>query len=313
MKILFTADLHINLHKKNVPYDWAISRYHALFEHYLSMIHEHNINLFVLGGDIFDKKPEFDELELYFELVNALQVKTIIYDGNHEATKKGKTFFSNLITVTELINPLVKVIDDITTIYGVDVVPFCKLQSINSEKHKKSNILLTHVRGNIPPHVKAELDLEKLKAWDIVLAGDLHNHENTQENIVYPGSPITTSFHRTEVKTGVIILDTDTLEYKFERMYLPQLIRKRISSTDSIDKTAFHHTIYEVEGNISELSSVDNSVLIDKKIIKRKFTPTLNLRDMTIEEEISKYCTDILKLSEIDINRLITIHKENNE
>lgn len=310
MKVLFTADLHINLHKKNIPYEWSISRYHALFEQYLTIIKEHNIDVFVLGGDIFDKKPEFDELELYFELVHSLPVRTIVYDGNHEATKKGRTFFKHLQQATFNINPLVSVVDSICTIHGLDVLPYCKLHEIDSKKHKKSDVLLTHVRGNIEPHVKAELDLEKLKDWKVVLAGDLHNHDNSQKNIIYPGSPVTTSFHRNEVKTGVVILNTDTLTYTFLQLYLPQLIRKRVESKEDIVPTSFHHTIYEVEGNMSDLAKVEDNELIDKKIIKRKFTSTLNLKDMTIEEEIEQYARAVLKINDDDINRLIERHKE---
>jgi DNA repair exonuclease SbcCD nuclease subunit len=310
MRILFTADIHINLNKKNVPYEWAISRYHALFENYLTIIKEHNIDLFIIGGDVFDKKPDFDELELYYELVYSLPVNTIIYDGNHEASKKGKTFFTKFKGVTSFINPLVSIIDEITTIYGVDIVPYNRLKDIDSAKHKNSNILCTHVRGNIPPHVKSEIDLERLGAWKVVLAGDLHSHTNSQENIVYPGSPVTVTFHRNEVDTGVIVLDYETLKYTFIKLHLPQLIRKRIGGEGEIVKTDFNHTIYEVEGNVSELAKVNNSELIDKKIIKRKFTPTLQLKDMTVSQEVEHYCKTILKLDDTTTNRVIDRHKE---
>ena len=66
------------------------------------------------------------------------------------------------------------------------------------------NICFTHVRGEIPPHVKPEMDLELFAKYDLVLAGDLHSYENSQKNILYPGSPVTTSFHRHNVDTGII-------------------------------------------------------------------------------------------------------------
>lgn len=310
MRVLFTADLHISLHKKNIPYEWSIDRYKLLFIAYNKLIANNNIDIFVLGGDIFDKKPEFDELELFLEFIRTLSVKTIIYDGNHEATKKGKTFFTFLKSAINAINPLVSVIDDVTTINGIDIVPFCKLHSTDFSKIKKSKILMTHVRGNIPPHVKAEIDLEKLKSWEIVLAGDLHNHENTQLNIIYPGSPVTTSFHRTEVRTGVVILDTETLTWEFNELKLPQLIRKRVSDLDSVQETFFNHTIYEVEGDLVQLGNVKESKLIDKKIIKRKSEATLQLKDLTIEEEIKLYMSNILKIKAEDIARILSIHME---
>lgn len=45
-----------------------------------------------MAGDIFDKLPSMEELELYFIFVKGCKVRTIITTGNHEATKKGKSF-----------------------------------------------------------------------------------------------------------------------------------------------------------------------------------------------------------------------------
>ena len=50
--------------------------------------------------------------------------------------------------------------------------------------------------------------------------------------------------------------------------------------------TEYHHTIYELEGDIAELSSVANSDLLDKKVIKRNSEATLVIdKEMTLEEE----------------------------
>ena len=69
--------------------------------------------------------------------------------------------------------------------------------------------LYTHVRGEIPPHVTPEVDLDRFNDFPVVYAGDLHSHSNTQRNIVYPGSPMTTSFHRDVVKTGYLLIDEE--------------------------------------------------------------------------------------------------------
>ena len=57
---------------------------------------EKTVDLHIIGGDLFDRVPSMDELTLYFDFIKDIKVPTIIYDGNHEATKKNKTFFSNL-------------------------------------------------------------------------------------------------------------------------------------------------------------------------------------------------------------------------
>ena len=90
--ILFTADWHIKLGQKNVPTDWATKRYQMFFE----QIHEleKDCELHIIGGDLFDRVPSMDELTLYFDFIRAVTIPTVIYDGNHEATRKNKTFRS---------------------------------------------------------------------------------------------------------------------------------------------------------------------------------------------------------------------------
>ena len=65
MKILFTADLHIKLGQKNVPIDWAKNRYNLLIEQLAAI--QDSADMLVLGGDIFDRIPTMDEIEIYFD------------------------------------------------------------------------------------------------------------------------------------------------------------------------------------------------------------------------------------------------------
>src|SRR6476469_3341208 len=101
--ILFTADWHIKIGQKNVPAEWAKNRYSQFFEQINEL--EGNADLHIVGGDIFDKLPNMEELEVYFDFVRGASIRTLIYAGNHEATKKGKTFFSSLKVVTNAVNP----------------------------------------------------------------------------------------------------------------------------------------------------------------------------------------------------------------
>ena len=91
MKILFTADIHIKLGQKNVPIEWAKNRY-AIFIQQLAAECTW-CDLLVLGGDVFDRMPTMDELEVYFDLVASISIPCVIYAGNHEALKKDTTFF----------------------------------------------------------------------------------------------------------------------------------------------------------------------------------------------------------------------------
>ena len=308
--ILFTADWHIKLGQKNVPIAWACTRYKLFFEKIYEL--EKDVNLHIIGGDLFDRVPSMDELTLYFDFVKGVSVNTIIFDGNHEATRKHKTFFTNLKRVTEELNPKVKVITETFYLHDWAILPYADLHRKNSiEDIDDVDYLFTHVRGEIPPHVTPEVDLERFDKFKTVFAGDLHAHENTQRNIVYPGSPMTTSFHRNVVKTGYLLIDDDW-SWTWHEFDLPQLLRKTVSSTEEMVQTEWHHTIYEVEGDVSDLSGVKNSDLLDKKVIKRKTEATLILdKEMTIEEELGEYLSYILELDETKVKKIIGVFSDN--
>ena len=106
--------------------------------------------------------------------------------------------------------------------------------------------MFTHVRGEIPPHVKPEVDLGRFDDFPVVFAGDLHAHSNTQRNIVYPGSPMTTSFHRQEVETGYLLINPKDWSWNWWPFTLPQLIRKTVRKAEDMVPTNYHHTIYAV-------------------------------------------------------------------
>lgn len=311
MKILFSADWHIKLGQKNVPVPWATARYESFFE----QIHKltEDVDLHIIGGDIFDRVPTLNELELYFDFVSDINVETIIFDGNHEATKKNKTFFSSLEEVTQKLNALVTIVDEsYEDSRGFSILPYCDL-------HKKDSIELlnpklpvfTHVRGEIPPHVTPEVDLDRFAKFPVVYAGDLHSHSNTQRNIVYPGSPMTTSFHRSRVSTGVLVILLEEQDWYWEELQLPQLIRKTVSSEDEMVQEFYDHVIYELEGDLGDLSKVSNSNLLDKKIVKRSTEAALVLGgNMSIGEELVEYLTYILEIPEEKIPGVIGIYND---
>lgn len=301
MKILFTADIHIKLGQKGVPIDWAKNRYEILMDQLWGL--QERVDLMIVGGDIFDKLPNMEELEVYFDFVASCKIPTIIYSGNHEAVKKNTTFLTNLKQVTTKINDLVTILDDFYSQDNIDFIPYNKLKEYHPGDHDfHGDILCTHVRGEIPPHVKPEVDLQIFDRWKVVLAGDLHSYDNCQRNILYPGSPVTTSFHRTLVDTGVIILDSSTLEHTWVRLEVPQLIRKTVKAGDPTPPTDYHHTVYEVEGDLSELSVLEDSEFVDKKV-SRKETDTALILDpeFSIQDEVREYLTYILQVNESSI------------
>jgi len=311
MTILFTADLHIKLHQKNIPVQWAKTRYKLLFDNLIKLSRE--VDLVILGGDIFDRTPTLEELELFFAFVKEVEKPTYIYDGNHESTKKNDTFFKYLAPIVKNCNSLVTVITEPFEEKGkFSILPYCELHKPNSIEMLDSSVpLFTHVRGEIPPHVKPEVDLDRFARFPIVFAGDLHSHGNTQRNIVYPGSPLTTTFHRSKVETGVIIVQDDW-DWVFISLQLPQLLRYTVKVIEDMKPGVYDHIIYELEGDIQDLMHVrSDSSLLDKKIVKRSVDTALILdKDMSVSDELVEYLTYILELPDEKVKNLIGIFND---
>lgn len=307
MSKLLLADIHIKLGQKNVPKEWALNRYRMFFD----QVSKIDVDEIIIPGDIFDRMPTLEELTLYFQFISGLTVPTKISTGNHEATKKGKSFFTELKGVSERLNPLVEIVVDY--IYEVDdyyIVPYEFIKNKSTWDGLACKHVFTHVRGEIPPHVKPEIPLEWLDKFPIVFAGDLHSHSNTQRNIVYPGSPMTTSFHRSEVEAGYIIIEDDW-SWKWHAFDLPQLIRKTVSDPSEMIPTDFHHTIYELEGNIKDLSKIENSDLLDKKLVKRSSDTALVLdKSMSISDELVEYLRYIQELPDATIDNIMEVFNE---
>ena len=310
MKFLVLADIHIKLGQKNVPKEWAMKRYEMFFDQVA--LAEQDVDVVVIPGDIFDRMPTLEELTLYFQFISERRKRTIISTGNHEATKKGKSFFTELKGVSERLNPNIEIVVDCIQEddYGFYVVPYEFIKKKETWDSLEALPVFTHVRGEIPPHVKPEIPLEWLSKFPVVFAGDLHSHSNTQANIVYPGSPMTTSFHRNEVDTGYIIVNDDW-SWEWKAFDLPQLIRKTVSDPSEMVPTDFHHTIYELEGSIKDLSKIENSDLLDKKLVKRSSDTALVLdKKMSLSEELTEYLRYIQELPEKDIENIMEVFNE---
>jgi DNA repair exonuclease SbcCD nuclease subunit len=310
MYILFVADIHIKLGQKNVPTNWARDRYDSFIKQ-LAEASDH-CDMIILGGDIFDRVPTLEEIEVYFDLVRSLNKPTLIYDGNHEATKKGKTFLSYLKHSTNAINRNVTIVDEVAHYPTFSIVPYCAIKQPKVwDSVPAEHIVFTHVRGEIPPHVQPEIDLDLLSKFELVMAGDLHSHSNSQRNIVYPGSPMTTSFHRSQVETGYVIVNTNTKLWNWYAFRLPQLIRKTVTSKDEMVGTLYDHTIYEIEGDMVELAAIANSELLDKKIVRKSSEVSLILDNtMTIRDEVSEYLQYILEIPEEKVTDLMQVFND---
>jgi DNA repair exonuclease SbcCD nuclease subunit len=315
MKILFTADWHIKLGQPKVPKEFQKNRFimlaHALKDIYI----EHGCDLHIIGGDILDvADPSTDELQLMYKCLEILEDQQgIIYTGNHEMKSKSISCLDHLAA---------NIANSTKHNWTVEVVNRTPEYDINDYRiiHKStmkpalSKLCFTHVRGNIEPHVSFEVDPKIFKDYELVICGDLHSYQNTQVvdgiQFAYPGSPLTTSFHRHRTKNtnGCFIIDTDSLSYTWiELGHLPQLLRKTVTSSEEMVADEYDRVIYEVEGNVEELRSIKDSELLDKRL-NTKITKdaVLDLSGLNTSEELAIFLQEVQGLDTETITRLVS-------
>jgi DNA repair exonuclease SbcCD nuclease subunit len=271
MKILSSADWHINLRKKKIPYDWQINRFKLMFKALDALQAKENCDVHVISGDLFDEIPSTDETALIMSYLNSVTIPTIVIGGNHEATTKGKTFWSHFKMDKAVNNELVhiSVENERINIAGqyFQTFPYGSVQTDNLPQPHGGDILVTHIRGEVPPHITPEYDFEKLRPWGLVLLGDLH------------------------------FTNIDNYTTKFVDLKLPKLLRKTIKVGDAMEKDPIDHVIYELTGSIDELALVQKTDLLDKKLVTKSTEgSTLNLKEKNIVEELEIYL-DYLKVA----------------
>ena len=306
-KILCSADWHIILHKKKVPYEWQVNRFKQMFRKLIAL--EQSCDVHIIAGDIFDKKPEPDEICLFLSYINSVTIPTYIIPGNHEATRKGESFFEYFTQENAIKNENVHVF----TRNGRASVgktsfqffPYGEMQMDNLPDYIEDDIMVTHIRGEVPPHITPEYDFSRLRSWGLVLLGDLHfNHRYGDTNCYYPGSPLNTTFDRDDKREyGVDIyevIDSHNYTRKFHDLKLPKLLRKTISVGEEMISDPINHIVYEVKGSLDELAKIENSELLDKKMVEKPAEDsTLDLKGKSTFEELEIYLNHI-KVADIE-------------
>lgn len=315
IKLLSSADWHINLHKKKIPYNWQLNRFQLMFKKLREL--EASCDIHVIAGDLFDKKPEPDEICLLLSYVNSVTIPTIIIPGNHEATAKGKSFWEHFKLENSITNPNIHIL---TSNERVNILnqwfqafPYGSVQIKEQPEYHNGDILVTHIRGEVIPHITEEYDFELLRAWKLILLGDLHfRHKYKDFPAYYPGSPLNTTYDRdTKRKYGVDVINfnsIDDYDVTFVDLDLPKLVRKTVTIGTELTPDDKHHVVYEVTGSIDQLAKLDKSDLLDKKMVtSSKANSILDLKDKTDLEELVMYL-DYIKIA--DKESVINEYKE---
>ena len=295
--ILLIADIHIKLGQKNVPKSWQKNRFTLLAQEINKVS---GVSRVIIAGDLLDvPDPSIEEVGLMYDFLNSIEKPIILIPGNHELVSNKEDCFKPLTSMLKDLG--VECYYEFTNAYGIDFIPYNILKDKEWPK-PLSKYAVTHVRGEIPPHVSPEVDLSKFAAYEKVFAGDLHSYKNSQGNILYPGSPMVTSFHRNEIRgaNGYLLIDENTFEHTWVELELPQLIRKTVTSEDEMVPTTPHHTIYELEGSMEDLRKVKNTELLDKRVAKGISTPATLQMTGDINQEVAEFLTQVYSVDSVE-------------
>ena len=308
MKILSSGDWHVNLHKKKVPYKWQESRFLLFFNKLKEL--EKICDVHIISGDVFDEAPNTDETCLVLSYLNTVSIPTILIPGNHSSTQKGHSFWEDFKRDNSITNNNVhlSVENERINLSGqwFQTFPYGQVQLRNTPEHIFGDILVTHIRGEVPPHITAEFDFEQLRDWKLILLSDLHfNHKYKDFPAYYPGSPLNTTFDRDDKREyGVDIIELESVDsyaVRFHNLNLPKLIRRTVPVGTRMVADPVDHVVYEVTGTIDELAKVERSDLLDKKMVdKPTGDSVLDLKDKTVIEELEIYL-NYMKVAETDV------------
>ncbi len=279
-RALCVADIHLNLNNNS---EWEANRFSLLFD-YLADAEEEYVYLL---GDIFDKaRPSLEELSLFYQNIAKLKRKVVrLIAGNHEILAKDVTLFDKIPSVG------FKYYRDFDIVKMEDVnIYLCGNNKLDKLKNLKSgslsskvNILMTHVRCDIPPHVKEELPLKPLSnMFDYIIAGDIHSLYRPFDNFYYTNQPYSTTYVKDKAH-HIIRLSVDKKDVKIQHipisfpnkiLKVPVLCEVPPLNSKDLFKIRITGTLkellsFENKGNVRFDKVVEDLATADIKKIKR--------------------------------------------
>ena len=291
MQIIHAADLHLGSRLTSLPTgNIRETRKNEILKSFNKMIDyakEHNINIIMLSGDVFDSdRPSKKDKTFFYDAIKANKEITFLYlRGNHDIEESLIEELDNLKTFTD---EWTSYNFENITISGIELSPINKASLYSSLSLDKDNLNIVMMHGDVNTKGKEFIDLKKLsnKNIDYLALGHIHMYgEYTIDKrgiAIYPGCLDGRGFDELDEK-GFVILDIDnnTIKHTFIPFSSRIIVEKKIDISDA-------NSLYEAKDIIqSEIASIRSSSLV--KII---LTGKVSFEIGNIEETVYSFFSD---------------------
>lgn len=252
MKEVFTSDLHFHNYKnnkKNVPVDEIFKVWDQIEDYCL----KNKIKRIRILGDTFHIRGKiivsiFNRVSDRFEETTKKGIEICILSGNHDHIyDENETSIHTLkkIDGIRLLDNTSDIVDNcnfISVPYIANKNKLYEILDLIKTVNGKTNILLTHgtiKNSMLTDRKKAEdgIDIDKLKKFDLVLAGHIHHPQRLFNNVgIELGSPL--CHNKKDIgskQRGFWVLDCESARFELIPTEHPKFYTYNINSENDLD------------------------------------------------------------------------------
>lgn len=319
MKLLITADLHLSLYKnKRIVGDLPLPLYYTKvnLDNMAKTFKEENCGAFVIAGDLFH-----DKSHIYMNAYNILKefilendkIPFWIITGNHDISDiKGD--INTLDSLEQFEN--VKIIKKYEKYENVYLLSYNKYQidllrdmieNLDYDQFE-DNILISHFgvdEGSLSTGMSIRTGI---KAKDLfngfkrIVLGHYHKpqelkSEDGEKELIYVGSPIQLNWGEKNEEKRFMILDTETLKYKFIPTETQKYVEIEINSIDDLKEFEDEYDLSDINNIYRIKTTLDRKdILEEKQVIKDLNIPIIE-QEKVSEDNTEGEEENVIRLS----------------
>ena len=375
--IIHISDIHIPLFKRNDEY---LEVFETLYSKIKSIKNDLKIKenrnipiIMVITGDVLHSKSDLSPECIYNTrnfIKNLLKLlPVVIIPGNHDVNMNNNNRLDSITPILDDLSnneqlyyfvhtgiyTLNNVVFSHASIYDYNIIPAEEIETKDNQVkialfHGRINGVETNngftLSGEVSKNTNKTITVSAFNNYDLVLLGDIHNHQFIKKHIAYAGSLIQQNISEDLTKHGLILWDVDKRTGVFHRIknnygYLEVVIdNKKVDkeylmskneSNPNIPKNIHLRVLYKntpisyVEDFVAIAKMHHNVVNVFYNNIDNNNSSTLDNKDssnlmqinLTLPEEQNKYIESYLRentdATDEDINIIKQLNIKTNE